>query len=395
MMRAVEPPEGSASACSAAYAMERSRKRRQPCTLFAVHLMAALLSVCALLAPKASNAEPYFAVRQGMKCVSCHVNPSGGGMRNSYGNIWAQTVLPERRIEVADVEMWTGAINRYLAVGGNLRANGNYLDVPHADTQSEFDIEEMRVYGAVTIVPDRLLFYVDEKIAPGGSVNLEAYARIASADQRWYVKAGQMYLPYGWRLEDDSAFIRQATGIGFATPDKGVEVGFETNTWSTQLAITNGSAGGSETDEGKQASLRTEHISAVWRLGASVNYNDADAGDRQMQGVFAGLKTGPVAWLAEADYITDDSFAERRKLWAGLIEANWNFKKGHNLKLTAECFDPDDDVDEDEQNRFSLVWEYVPIQFLQFRAGARVYDGIPQNDFQNRKLYFVQLNGFF
>ena len=42
-------------------------------------------------------------------------------------------------------------------------------------------------------------------------------------------------------------------------------------------------------------------------------------------------------------------------------------------------FDPDDDVDEDQQSRYSLVWEYMPIQFFQLRAGARIYDGIPQN----------------
>ncbi len=351
--------------------------------------------LASLWASSEASAEPYFAVRQGMKCVSCHVNPTGGGMRNSYGNIWAQTMLPERRIEVPDLEMWTGTINRYLGAGGNLRANGTHVDVPNEEAQSEFDVEEMRVYGAVTIVPDRLLLYVDERIAPGGSVNLEAYARISTPDQRWYVKAGQMYLPFGWRIEDDNAFIRQASGIGFATPDKGVEVGLETNTWSSQLAVTNGSGGGSETDEGKQVSFRAEHIRSIWRLGVSANYNDADAGERSMQGLFAGLKTGPIAWLAEADYISDDSFPTRRKLWAGLLEANWMYKNGHNLKLTAEYFDPDDDVDEDEQNRYSLVWEYFPIQFLQLRAGARIYDGIPQNDFQNRRIYFVQLHGFF
>lgn len=349
----------------------------------------------AWLLPQLAGAEPYFAVRQGVKCATCHVNPSGGGMRNAYGNTWAQTVLPAKRIEIADLEMWTGAINKYLAVGGNLRANGTYVDVPNSDTQSEFEVEEMRVYGAATIVPDRLVLYADQRIAPGGTINLEAYARVSTADQRWYLKAGQMFLPYGWRLEDDGAFIRQATGIGFATPDNGVEVGWETNLWSTQLAITNGTAGGPEEDEGKQVSLRTEHIQPGWRLGASFNYNDADAGERKMQGIFAGVRTGPIAWLAEADYIIDDSFEERRKIAAGLIEGNWMFRQGHNLKLTAEYFEPDDDVDEDEQNRFSAVYEYVPFQFLQLRLGVRVYDGIPQNDQQNRDVYFVSVHGFF
>jgi len=114
------------------------------------------------------------------------------------------------------------------------------------------------------------------------------------------------------------------------------------------------------------------------------------------QGVFAGVRTGPIAWLAEAAYLTDETLGPiERKQWVGLIEANWLMTKGQNLKLTAEVFEPDTDVDEDEQNRFSLVWEYVPFQFAQLRVGARVYDGIPQNDLQNRKIYFVQANGFF
>jgi len=363
---------------------------------FAAYLgVTAMLAVVVLSVPSEVAAEPYFAAREGMKCVACHVSPSGGGMRNQFGNIWAQTMLPARRIEVEDVPMWTGALSPYLAVGGNLRANGSYVDIPDEDTQSEFDVEEMRVYGAVTLIHERLLLYVDERIAPGGSVNLEAYARFSSADQRWHVRAGQIYLPYGWRLEDDNAFIRQVTGIGFATPDRGIEIGLETNEWSAQLALTNGTGGGSETDDGKQVSLRAEHIRALWRIGASASYNDAEAGARHMQGAFAAVRTGPIVWLAEADYITDDSFPARRHMWAGLIEANWNYKKGHNLKLTAEYFDPDDDIDEDEQNRYSLVWEYFPVQFLQLRAGARIYDGIPQNAFQNRKIYFVQAHGYF
>jgi hypothetical protein len=354
-----------------------------------------LLLLCCFAAG-AAQAEPYFAVREGLKCSNCHVSTSGGGMRNAFGAAWGQTALPERRIEIPGVEVWTGALNPYIAIGANLRAGYLYTDVPHEDAQSEFDVEEMRAYLGIGIVPDRVMLYVDQRVAPGGSANLEAYARYTTANQRWSIRAGQIYLPYGWRLEDDSAFIRQVTGVSFATPDEGLEVGWEATQWSAQLAITNGSAGGPETDEGKQLSVRAEHVRAGWRIGAGFNLNDADAGDRQMQGVFAGLRTGPIAWLAEADYIVDDSFPDgRRNLWVGLIEGNWEFRAGWNLKLTAEYFDPDDDVEEDEQNRFSAVLEYVPVQFLQLRAGARVYDGIPQNDLQNRKAYFIGVNGYF
>ncbi len=360
--------------------------------------LAAVLLGC--LMTGAVSAEPYFAVREGLKCASCHVSPSGGGMRNAFGNAWAQTALAGHRIQPpGDSGMWMGAVTDRVAIGGNLRAGYVYADVPNTAASSEFDVEEVRAYLNVSVIQDRLALYLDQRVAPGGSTNLEAYARYtgdSASAWRWSVQAGQMYLPYGLRIEDDSAFIRRVTGIGFATPDKGVQVGLETDTWSAQLAVTNGTAAGPEADRSKQVSLRAEHVRANWRFGAGANYNDAEAGKRQMQGIFAGVRTGPIAWLAEADYITDDGFLDgRRREWVGLLEGNWGFRAGHNLKLTAEYFEPDTQVDEDEQNRFSVVWEYSPVQFLQLRVGARVYEGIPQNDLQNHEAYFISVNGFF
>ena len=106
----------------------------------------------------------------------------------------------------------------------------------------------------------------------------------------------------------------------------------------------------------------------LWRAGVSVNANDSDAGDRQMQNVFFGLRTGPIAWLAEVDWINDEfvTGAERDSL-AGLIEGNWLFRRGHNLKISYDYFDPDTDFDEDHQTRYSALWEYSPMQFLQSR----------------------------
>lgn len=349
-----------------------------------------------LCAVSTARAEPYFAVREGLPCAACHFNPSGGGMRTAFGNGWAQTVLPAKRIELPGADAWTGAINQFIGIGGNLRANATYTDIPDASSQSEFDLEELRAYAAISVIPNRLALYVDQRLAPGSSTNLETYARYTTENQRWYAKAGQFYLPYGWRLEDDTAYVRQVTGINFATPDRGLEVGYETEKFSAQLAVTNGTASGPENDDGKQGSLRAERIWNRWRIGAGYNFNHTDAGDRSLQGIFAGIRTGPIVWLGEADYIRDETLGEdTRKQWVGLLEANWLITRGHNVKVSAELFEPDTDVDEDEQNRFSLIWEYVPLQFVQLRLGARVYDGIPQNALQNRKLFFAQVHGFF
>jgi hypothetical protein len=115
-----------------------------------------------------------------------------------------------------------------------------------------------------------------------------------------------------------------------------------------------------------------------------------------MQNVFFGLRTGPVVWLAQADLVTDDlpSGAEQDAI-ATLFEGNWLFRQGHNLKVSYDYFDPNDDVDEDHQARWSLLWEYTPMQFLQSRVGIRIYDGIPQVTAQNRDEYFAEIHGFF
>ncbi|MEL7449038.1 MAG: hypothetical protein AAFN78_07495, partial [Pseudomonadota bacterium] len=262
--------------------------------------------------------------------------------------------------------------------------------------RSSFDVEEALVYVEFALLENKLTLYADQRIGPGGSTNREAYALMWFNDRSWYVKAGRLFLPYGWRLEDDSEFIRQVPGINYATPDDGVEIGLEYRNASLSLAVTNGVAGGNESDTGKQFSLAGTYVQNRWRAGASFNYNDADSGDRRMQNVYAGLRTGPVNWLGQVDYIVDDGTPTgRRKQLVSFLEANVAFRQGHNLKFTYGYFDPDDDVDEDERNRYSIVWEYFPAAFTQFSLGARISEGIPQNDNQNTDEVFAQLHIYY
>jgi hypothetical protein len=341
-------------------------------------------------------AEPYLAVYKGMQCSGCHSHPAGGGKRNAFGNAFAQTEMPAERIASAGADLWTGEIASWLSVGANLRAGYEHVDVANADDSSQFSVNRGTVYVEAALIPNRLSLYVDQQIAPGSGLNREAYVRLNSRSRKFHVAAGQFFLPYGLRLQDDSAFIRQVTGIHFSNPDRGVQLGYEAGPWSTQLTVTNGSGGGGEIDTGKRLSWIAHFVRQRWRAGASFNFNDAEAGDRQMQNVFFGLRTGPVVWLAEADLITDDlPSAAEQDVIATLLEGNWLFRQGHNLKVSYEFFDPNDDVDEDHQVRWSLVWEYTPMQFLQGRIGLRVYDGIPQVDLQNRNEYFAEIHGFF
>ncbi len=361
-----------------------------------IRCMMPLAIVCLGLTPTSAVAEPYLAQFKGMQCSSCHSHPSGGGLRNTYGNAFAQTELPAERIGNAAASLWTGRVLEWLSVGADLRAAYQSVDTPGSETTSSFDVSRGTVYLEASVIPNRLSVYLDQQVAPGSSLNREAYVRLNTQDRRFHFIAGQFFLPYGLRLQDDSAFIRQFTAVNFTIPDRGIQAGFESGPWSTQLSVTNGSGGGAELDTGKQVSAVASFVKPLWRLGVSANSNNADAGDRNMQNIFFGLKTGPIVWLTEVNLITDDVAAGgEQDAVAGLLEANWFIRRGHNLKISYDYFDPNSDLSEDHQVRYNLIWEYTPMQFLQGRFGARLYEGTPQVNAQNRDVFFAEIHGFF
>jgi hypothetical protein len=356
-------------------------------------------ATAALLAAAAAQAEPYLAVANGYKCGQCHVNPTGGGERTPFGEIFSQTVLPARHLDTGS-DLWTGQLNRYISIGGDLRYDFTVQQVPQTLTTNSFNLQQVRVYLEASVIPDRLLVYVDEQVAPGGALNREAWGMFWWDDHTWYVKGGQMYLPFGLRLQDQTALVQVVSGINMTTPDQGLEVGWEKGPWDAQLAVSNGTAGGATTSNGKQESLQLQYVLTRWRFGGAANFNDSNStGSRDAFALFGGLKTGPIAWLAEADIVNDHSLPPgpgngSRKL-ATLLEADYAPARGHNIKVTYEYENPDREVSNDQETRWSFVYEYTPIQFVQLRGGVRLSDGIPQLPAEHMKLYFVELHGFF
>ena len=338
------------------------------------------------------RAEPYLAVASGQQCVACHVNPTGGGLRNAVGLAYAQNVLPAWPMPAANA--WTGRLGEHVRLGGDLREQWTRTEVPGQPTQQQWALDHARLYADVEAIPSRLGLYFDQQLAPGSSRAQEAYVRLADSSGRWRLKGGQFYLPFGWRLEDDSTFVRQVSGINMNAPDTGVELGFESPTLSAQLALTNGVAN-TGTGSGSQVTAQAVWVQSAWRVGAAASRTNAAAGDRSMAALFGGVRTGPLAWLAELDWVRDDGIPEgQRTRLVALGEVNWAVVKGHNLKLTAEYFDPDRDVREDHKTRLGFVWEFTPWPYVQLRAGVRNWDGIPQIPVDNRRLIFFELHGF-
>jgi hypothetical protein len=350
-----------------------------------------------LLLPLPSSAEPYIAVAAGLKCAQCHVNPSGGGKRTLFGMVYARTQIASQQIlSGPESQGWNSQVTDWLGLGGDLRGGYTEDNVPGRADTSDFAVTKGTVYAEFRAVPNLLTFYFDQKISPDNSENREAYALVTPQNGKYTLKVGQFFLPFGLRLQDDTAFVRQRSGINYLTPDDGVELGLELPKWSAQVAVTNGTAGEGSAPGKDQYSLSAAYVLPRWRVGASVNLNDDPLGDREMLGLFAGWRTGPISWLAELDFIEDQNLnGPDTDIYASLLEGNWRIRQGQNLKLTYEFVDPSDRQGEDELERYSLVWEYSPIQLLQARVGFRAYNGVPQVPSSNRDHLFVEAHVYF
>ena len=355
--------------------------------------VAALLLLVALgagVAPRAM-AEPYLAIQQGYKCGTCHVNPTGGGLRNDFGTVFSENTLPQYSLP-SGFPVWSGRVFKFLRIGADLRTSRSETAAPNLPSDRQSGLEQLRAYANVSLIPDRLEYYVDESLAPGNARPNEYYGRYSDPKHGWYLKGGQFYLPFGWRLQDNTAFVRELSGIGMTTPDRGFELGLELPEWSAQLDYSRGEANIS-VGSGHQVTGQVVWIHNDWRVGTAASFTQSVFGNREVEGLFAGRRVGPVALLGELDLIRDKGFpGGERRLTAALAEADWAFHKGHNLKLTAELYDPDRSVSNDQQARWSAVYEYTPIPFVQLRAGLRRYRGIPQNDLENRRLLFLELH---
>ena len=128
---------------------------------------------------------------------------------------------------------------------------------------------------------------------------------------------------------------------------------------------------------GKQTSAQLAFVDSLWRLGLAANFNAQPGDAKSAYGIFGGLRTGPISWLAQAEITDDQSIPnDQGKQLAALLEANWLIARGNNLKITGEFLNPNRAVPNGEETRWSLVYELTPIQFVQLRAGFRWNDGI-------------------
>jgi len=348
------------------------------------------------------QAEPYLAIKNNLQCAACHVNPNGGGLRNEFGKIYGQSILPAKTNSFDSAKL--AKLTQYLSIGADARFNANFQKTAEINnnTSQSFEVSSAQLYINIDIPNSGLSLYIDQQMAPGSAINREALVMYkfeqGASFQSSYLKAGKLFLPYGLRIEDDSAFIRQATGMNFDNSDNGVEYGLNHNGTSVNFYVANGTSQATNNDDSFLYGIRAEHLFSNFRVGASAVLNDGD-NQVQMFNLYGGTQWRDFTLLAEVDYLIlaeANNFNQQDiKQLATLAEINYQWQQGWNFKLTAEYFDPDQDVDEDQQTRYSFIGEYTIMSNIQLRFGIRLKQDIPQKPAQNYDVVFVQSHFYF
>jgi len=358
-----------------------------------------------LLATSGARAEPYLAIQEGYKCSKCHVNMTGGGKRTDFGNIYVQTRLANKFLDwrgLFDDEekidednpigtdsrssFFSGRLNDYIAIGGDLRMRYERTDTPSNPTQDVFNQSKQNLYLEINLIPEHVTFY--QTLAGGGDAR-EIFGLVQW--DSYYLKAGEFFLPYGLRLLDDSAVTRAVTGFTYGTTDAGVEIGYEPDHWAVHLAATNGTGASLENNRNKRLTASLAYVRKGFRVGGSYSTNeDAQGVDTIIYGLHGGAQLGRVGILAAVDIIDDSTDEES----VAILEFNLLLSRGNSLKFSYEYHDPSDVIAQNARERFSLVWEPFLNQFTQFRAGVRENRGIPQSDAQNQTEYFLEFHLF-
>jgi hypothetical protein len=150
---------------------------------------------------------PNLSVEHGESCKRCHFSPSGGGMRNEYGNFTTalnELCIPPTR-EIAAKQYKSPRIAPGLTVG---------FDTRHLFLGRNYSFFRMQTDFYATVEPMSNLFYSVRFTENGIREN---YAMMEFGDQKFSLRAGRFSPAFGLRNEDHTSYNRERTGNGSNT----------------------------------------------------------------------------------------------------------------------------------------------------------------------------------
>jgi hypothetical protein len=328
---------------------------------------AALVVVIATLAGAEAAATPRYALEVGQTCALCHVDPTGGGQRSLFGaQFFAYTDLAMKPVPFDELEGIDPRISDAIQMGFDVRSLYFGGDEP---AQSSFFQMQGDLYLDV-----RLSDEAEVAFDRGLRDDFELATILHILPATGYVKIGRFTPPYGMRLPDHNAFVRERLDVGTSFKETGLELGFHPERVSAAVSVTNGNR--LQLDDGEEKAV-TGRIDLRSRLGGVRTWvgvtgrvNDSSVSDDDaIVGAYGGAASGPVSILAEIGHRerTTESLSTYLEIAVTPV-------RGLTLRAEHHFFDPDVDLADGSENMFVGGVKLVPRGYLGVLVNARYRD---------------------
>jgi hypothetical protein len=357
-----------------------------------------ILSFLLLLFFSEISALPRFSLRGGGgDCIGCHVNPTGGNMRNRGGWAFGKNVLPMMRPE-EDFEM-SNKIGDNIQFGLDLR--GQTLLMMRSDRKR---IDFQRMTGTIYTNVD-----LSKKISVQTRYDFiqqiwEAYGVLHILPNNSYIKGGVFQPNYGIRVDDHTAYTRGGdlgilTGStsGLIYDPKYTEAGVEVGFYLSDLALLTASAASPQgplfaDDPVYTANLKFQPVigddAAIFFGGSYATYRRSLVLPKvNMFGGYAGFGIGDFTIMGEYD-VANDYTAKDINATAIMVEAAYRIIKGLEAVVRLDRFDPNSDIEEDGLTRVIVGFEIFPFSFIEIRPQYRIQMEEPSIDNDSALIQF-------
>jgi hypothetical protein len=374
------------------------------------HSLFSLFMFFALFSPPETYSYPKFAAYTGDKCVSCHVNPTGGGLRNTFGVKYSRDELFMKFFKKAnDATELSTEIAKGIRIGADMRMifiNQEIAEgVPNFNTffQMQGDLyfqAKMNKYLSLVIAPG---LYIPNTYGSNPlPTKYEIYGMVSNLPAGLYFKAGRFIPNFGIKIPEHRAYHRQFND--FYTPyasDAGIEIGFAPSFFTVTAGLSNGSSldkNGIRNNSFDFDNQKQFTASADFRWASNKNKFTAGLGGsfltnpfkydsqnninalRQIAGGFLSIGIlERVAIIGEFDYNRleiRDSTGTKNDFNTLFGEINIRIVRGLEAKFQFESYDPQLGIKEGslERRRYSFGFGFFPLTGLEIEAIYRVVD---------------------
>lgn len=332
-----------------------------------------------------SLALPRFASRTGAKCQSCHVNPSGGGMRQTFGVQYGRDQLP--------VPTWSGDyalddfstdLSDVVSIGADVRTLLFYQQIPDTGTTTA-SASNMNAFWQMQgdlymnlRLAKKVSIYLDKGLYSG----FEVFGLLNILPERGFIKVGKFVPNYGLKMDDHRTLIREVTGFSAerGRPElTGAEVAIAPGQVMLSGGVFNSSDGFGQGTGNQKAFLgRGEAVFKAGSevhigIGANVFTRKSAGGTRTtLLGTFGSFSVSEFTIIGEADIIQTKAGATTVDGLVAYLEANYMVTPGVDLKVAYDFYDADTDIKRGSRSRYSFGLEFFPMSGVEVRPIYRI-----------------------